>query len=107
MLRVERDGAIAVWTIARPEAKNALNLQTMGDIHRAIGQASRDTTLRAVILTGEGGTFVSGGDLRELRNATSAADAERLADMGREICRGLGALDVPVIAALTGPAIGG
>lgn len=107
MLRIERDGNIAIWTIARPEAKNALDFATLSELLRAIGQAAQDRALRAVVLTGEGSTFVSGGDLRELRVARAQADAERLSDTGRQVCRGLVSLDVPVIAALPGPAIGG
>jgi enoyl-CoA hydratase len=104
---VERQGEIAVWTLARPDAKNALDTSTFLDLQRAIAEASADRTLRAVVLTGEGDTFASGGDLRELRSATTREHAAQLADMGRQVCDGLGALPVPVIAALPGPAIGG
>jgi enoyl-CoA hydratase len=107
MLRVERDGAFAVWTISRPAAKNALNLETIEYLFNAADDAKRDARLRAVILTGEGDAFVSGGDLRELRDKTTAADAEIFADAGGRLCRALEELDVPVIAALPGPAYGG
>ena len=73
----------------------------------AIEAASHDASLRAVVLTGEGNTFVSGGDLRELREARTSVDAERLSDTGRAVCLGLAGLDVPVIAAINGAAIGG
>src|SRR5262245_27386129 len=107
MLKVERDGAVAIWTIVRPEAKNALNWVTLEALQNAIAQASHDATLRAVVLTGEGGTFVSGGDLRELRPAVWHEAAERVTDAGRAICAGLANLHAPVIAALPGAAIGG
>ena len=107
MVRVERDGAFAVWTIARPEAKNALNLQTIDDLFRIAEEARQDATLRAVVLTGEGDAFVSGGDLRELRDRSTAADAEGFADAGGRLCRALEELHVPVIAAISGPAYGG
>ena len=109
MLRVERveNDAIAIWTVARPETKNALSFAVMEALDAAIASVAHDPTLRAIILTGEGKVFVSGGDLRELREKTSAADAERLSDMGRKICDGLAQLDVPIIAAINGPAIGG
>lgn len=106
-LRVERDGAVAVWTIARPEAKNALSYSLMAEIARAIEDAANDSALRAVVLTAEGNIFAAGGDLRELRTATTSTDAERLCDAGRAICQGIADLDVPVIAALPGAAIGG
>ncbi len=107
MLRVEREGAFAVWTIARPEAKNALNFQTLHDLWRAAEEAKLDGQLRAVILTGEGDAFVSGGDLRELRDKNTTRDAELFADAGGKVCRAIEELQVPVIAALPGPAYGG
>jgi enoyl-CoA hydratase len=109
VLRVERleSPGIAIWTLDRPERKNALDHATMDALSRAISDARHDETLRAIILTGAGNVFVSGGDLRELRTATSVHDAERLADSGRRVCDGLAGLDVPVIAAVTGAAVGG
>ena len=107
MLRIERDGNVAIWTISRPESKNALDYATLTELRRAVGHASQDRSLRAVIITGEGNMFVSGADLRELRAARAQSDAERLSDTGRDLCRGLVSHDIPVIAALPGPAIGG
>jgi enoyl-CoA hydratase len=107
LLRIERQGDVAVWTLARPETKNALSFALMKELAIAIERASGDRALRAVVLTGQGDTFASGGDLRELRDATTSADAERLCDAGRAVCQGLADLDVPVIAALPGKAIGG
>ncbi len=107
MLRVERSGAFSIWTISRPEAKNALNLETLELLTRAAEAAKSDATLRAVVLTGAGDTFVSGGDLRELREKTSAHDAEIFADAGARVCAAIDSLHVPVIAALPGAAYGG
>jgi enoyl-CoA hydratase len=110
VLTVERLGdaaEIAVWTLARPEAKNALDSATFAALGRAIAAAGSDPTLRAIVLTGEGDTFAAGGDLRELRTATTSEHAAQLADMGRHVCEAIARLAVPVIAALPGPAIGG
>jgi len=107
MLRVERSGAFEIWTIARPEAKNALNLETLELLFRATERAATDAALRAVVLTGAGDAFASGGDLRELRDKTSAHDAEIFADAGARVCTALESLPVPVIAAIPGPAFGG
>jgi enoyl-CoA hydratase len=107
MLRVERRGSTLVWSIARPQAKNALDRATLQALRAAIHDASQDASVRAVVLTGEGDTFASGGDLRELRHATSEVDAETLAEAGRGVCDGIMQLPVPVIAALPGAAIGG
>jgi enoyl-CoA hydratase len=106
-VRVEREGDIALWTINRPEVRNAFDFLTFEELLAAIKNAARDRHLRAVVLTGEGSAFVSGGDLRELRAATTRADAGRIADQGRRVCDGIAQLRVPVIAALPGPAVGG
>jgi enoyl-CoA hydratase len=98
---------IGVWTLARPEAKNALDSDTFRELGRAIAAAGTDPSLRAVVLTGEGDTFAAGGDLRELRFATTAEEAAQLADAGRHVCDAIARLHVPVIAALPGAAIGG
>jgi enoyl-CoA hydratase len=106
-VRVERRDGVEIWTLDRPQARNALDAATFGDLARAVEHAAADPSLRVVVLTADGETFAAGGDLRELRGATSAADAARLADLGLRVCEGLAALSVPVIAALPGAAIGG
>jgi enoyl-CoA hydratase/carnithine racemase len=101
--RAERDGEVVCFTIDRPEAKNALDLATIVGLTQAI----RTTPMRVAILTGAGDTFVSGGDLRELRGRDSPADAEYLTDIGFELTTAIAEAPFPVIAALNGPAIGG
>jgi enoyl-CoA hydratase len=105
VLRVERKDAIAIWTIDRPESKNALDQATFEALDRAVREA--DASVRVAIVTGAGDMFVSGGDLRELRDKTSRADAEQLTDTGYALCRAIGEAPFPVIAALGGAAIGG
>jgi enoyl-CoA hydratase len=106
-LRLERDGDVAIWTIARPSARNALDRESFAALEGALAAAAVDRDLRAVVLTGEGGTFCSGGDLREFREATTPEQAGQLADVGRRLCEGLARLQVPVLGALSGAAIGG
>lgn len=62
----ELTGAVATITMNRPEALNALSLQLSLDLRAAIERAVEDKA-RAVVLTGEGRAFCSGGDLREMR----------------------------------------
>lgn len=107
MVSVTRDSNVVLWTIDRPNAKNAIDEATFTALLQAAREANADKTIRAAILTGTGDTFVSGGDLRELRDKTSRADAERLSDIGFSYTELIGALPFPVIAALSGPAIGG
>ncbi len=107
MLHIERRGTSALWTIDRPQAKNALDRATMEALLEAAKEARQDAGVRAVVLTGAGGAFVSGGDLRELQGKNSVPDAESFADAGRAVCAALEGLAVPVIAAIAGPAFGG
>jgi enoyl-CoA hydratase len=107
VLHVERQDGVVVWTIDRPKAKNALDYAMLGGLLQAVRDAAADRELRAVVITGAGDTFVSGGDLRELRGQNEEADAARLSDAGHALTQAIGELPVPVIAALPGPAIGG
>ncbi len=107
MLRVERDGDVGIWTIDRPQSRNALGRDVIEGLGRALDAAAVDRTLRAIVLTGAGTAFASGGDLRELREANSDAEARAFAAAGESVCARIAALDVPVIAALPGVAFGG
>jgi enoyl-CoA hydratase len=107
VLRVEREHDLVVWTLDRPQAKNALSGELLQRLGEAIEAAQADASVRAAILTGAGGSFASGGDLRELRHKNSAADAGMLSDVGEHVCRRIGELRFPVIAAIGGVAIGG
>ena len=82
MVRVQRDGAFAVWTIARPEAKNALNLQTLDDLFRIAKEARKDASLRAVVLTGEGDADQISRTLRSTAYAQLTGTLKGLADIG-------------------------
>lgn len=68
----ERDGAIAILSLNRPEKRNALSLRIMHELNDALAEMGADPTVRAVILRGEGPAFSAGHDLREL----SERDAE-------------------------------
>ena len=107
MLHVEREGAVVIWTIDRPEAKNALDHATLHALLDAVQDAGADRTARAAVLTGAGQAFVSGGDLRELRHKNTPQDAERFSELGFELCRKMAELPFPVVGALPGAAIGG
>ena len=107
MLHIERQGAVVIWTIDRPQAKNALDHETLDALVDAVSDAENDASIRAAVLTGAGHTFVSGGDLRELRGKNSPQEAERFSELGFALCRALTELPFPVVCALPGPAIGG
>jgi 2-(1,2-epoxy-1,2-dihydrophenyl)acetyl-CoA isomerase len=72
-IRIERQGAVGVITIARRERFNSLDVETAQDLRRAGLQLARDKAVRAVVLRGEGGVFCSGADLKYIRDGGDAA----------------------------------
>lgn len=81
-LTVERVGATLVLTLNRPEAKNALSLAMLVGLHDGWLEADRDDAVRSVVLTGAGGAFCAGMDLKALAGDGMAGEEyrERLRD---------------------------
>ncbi len=108
MVDLEFDGLVpglAVLTINRPHARNAIALDTMEQLEKALDEAAG---ARALVITGAGDrAFVSGGDLKELSALRSEEDASAMAKRMRSICDQLANFPAPVIAALNGHAFGG
>ncbi|MCA9540945.1 MAG: dTMP kinase [Myxococcales bacterium] len=106
-VRVEREGPVALLIVDRPKARNAIARKTMGELAAAIDQLAGDATLRAVVLGGGGGHFISGGDLRDLMAVRTAVEAAAMAARMQAVLGALEALPVPVIAAIERFAYGG
>lgn len=105
MVELKLDEGLAVITINRPEARNAIAPATMDELEKAIDAAGE---ARALVLTGGGDkAFVSGGDLKELAKLRTEEQAAEMAWRMRGICDRLAAFPGPVIAALNGHALGG
>ncbi|MEX2143299.1 MAG: enoyl-CoA hydratase/isomerase family protein [Anaerolineales bacterium] len=98
---------VGTLTVNRPEVRNALDWDAMRDFAEAIARAIKLPELRALIITGAGPTFVSGGDLRALEPYSKRRDGMRLAVIMGKALQHLRALPCPTIAAINGPAIGG
>lgn len=96
---------VAVLTLDRPKALNALNSDTIEELHLAIAQV-RASGARALILTGAGKAFVAGADISQMAGLTPT-QAEHFARRGQEVFASLEALPIPVIAAVNGFALGG
>ena len=106
-VRLDREGGVGVVTIDRPEVRNALDLETIEILSDAVDGLARDPSLRGVVVTGGGGTFVSGGDLKDFLRLEDSEAGKRMAERMQSVLARLEALEVPVIAAIEGMALGG
>jgi enoyl-CoA hydratase len=101
---VERHDAVALVRLSRPEKRNALATELLGALAGALEELDRDPAARVAVVTGGPEVFASGADVRELRDIAPAAYAasERVACWRR-----LNALELPLVAAVAGVALGG
>ena len=111
LILYQQDGAIVTLTLNRPELRNPISDADMVDaLVAALEKLNGDSGVRAAILTGSGSTFSSGGNLKLLGAAAadrSPVDTRRYYETGiQRIPRAFEALEVPIIAAVNGPAIG-
>jgi len=107
-LRLERTGPVATLTIARPEVRNALDPPTIRELDGVLAALEDDDALGALVLTGAGSeAFVAGGDLKALQKIEGAEAGRRMARAIQRVFARLEALEVPVIAAINGTALGG
>lgn len=105
MVDLDIDDGLAVITIDRPHARNAISLETMDQLDAALDGTEG---ARALVIKGAGDkAFVSGGDLKELAALRTEADASAMAWRMRSVCDRIAAFAGPVLAALNGHALGG
>jgi enoyl-CoA hydratase len=106
-LLLERDGAVAVLTINRPQVLNALNIQTIDELRRAVLALKHDAAVRVVIITGAGDrAFSVGSDLRQRKDMTKEQWLRQRQDFDRTLYT-LRQLRKPIFAAVNGIAYGG
>jgi enoyl-CoA hydratase len=106
-LLVELDNGIAIVTINRPKAMNALNEKTLVELQDAFIGFAEDDTAQVIIMTGNGEkAFVAGADIAAMQSL-SALEARRFAKLGHQVMRHIEACPKPVIAAVNGFALGG
>lgn len=113
-LNVERDGAILLVTLNRPEERNAIGSRADCEELIAVAQqANNDASLRALILTGSGSAFCAGGNIKRMLDKSSFTRGASALDTQDNYRRGIQSMasawwdmEIPTIAAVNGHAIG-
>jgi enoyl-CoA hydratase len=107
LIRVEREDAVAVVTVDRQEAMNALDVATLTELRDRLRELGEDKSIRVVILTGAGEkAFIAGADIKYMSGLDVTA-AKEWGALGHETGRLLETMPKPTIAAVNGFALGG
>lgn len=104
---LEKKDKVAIVTINRPKALNALNSDTLQDLDLVLEDLEKDENVYVVILTGAGEkAFVAGADITEMKDLNTM-EGRAFSILGNKVFRRLENLEKPVIAAIPGFALGG
>ena len=108
-IRLERSGAVALLTLARPERLNAIDKRMLGELQHALDAVERDDEVRALVVKGAGGNFSSGFDLKEqMEVRPTGFDAWReILDRDFSAVTRFWHLNKPTIAAVQGYCLAG
>jgi len=105
-IRTATLNGVATIEIARPEKKNALTVAMYQAMSDALHAAREDTAVRAVLITGQPGIFTSGNDIEDFMKRAPGQGSEAMDSPVFRFMRALLECDKPVVAAVTGAAIG-
>ena len=104
---VEQDGGVAVVTVNRPDAMNAVDVEHAEKLHGVLDDLARDADVRVVVLTGAGDrAFIAGADIKYMQGLT-VHEGLRWAELGQACAQLLETMPKPTIAAVNGYALGG
>jgi enoyl-CoA hydratase len=107
ILRIEKKDGIAIITLNRPDALNALSTHLVAELCDAFEELPRDDSVEVAILTGSGRAFSAGVDLKELSGSADAPRAPTSIGDSARMIRAVAAFDRPLIGAINGFAITG
>lgn len=103
---VDIDGSIAILTMNRPKALNALNAETMNEIISLMECINDDDSIGGAIITANGKGFIAGADIAEFV-PLDAIGGRKCSQLGQKCCSSIEKMEKPVIAAVNGYALGG
>ena len=102
----EKVGDVAIIKLNRPKSLNAINMQLTRDMHQALAEAALDTSVKGVIIKGEGRAFSAGDDLSENPMGIPTMDVLNYVEVLQDTTRLMLNMGKPVIAAVHGYALG-
>lgn len=106
-IKFEKENSIATIVISKPKALNALSEAVLIELDSCLDKVIEDKDLRCLIITGDGEkAFVAGADISEL-STLDEAGAQKFSELGQNVFCKLERLNIPVIAAVNGFALGG
>jgi 2-(1,2-epoxy-1,2-dihydrophenyl)acetyl-CoA isomerase len=104
---LEKKEGIAVITLNLPEVLNALEVRLERELLKALKDCGQDEEVRAVVLTGAGRAFSSGGDIKKMEKGLQIFEAKSWVEDGGNLADAIATMPKPIIAAVNGPAVGG
>jgi enoyl-CoA hydratase len=103
----ERDGALAILTLNRPDKLNALNAELLGELEASLAELTRDPSVSCAILTGAGDkAFAAGADIAAMLDL-GTEQARAFAELGHRVGSRMERAPFPIIGAVNGFALGG
>ncbi|MCV7412342.1 enoyl-CoA hydratase [Mycobacterium florentinum] len=102
---VENRGAVRIVTLNRPDKRNAIDIAVRLELASAIENAGQDASVRAIVLTGAGSAFCSGGDITSMERMSPERAMERT-QLAQRVIRAIWNAGKPVVAAVEGSAFG-
>jgi enoyl-CoA hydratase len=103
----EREGAVCVLTLNRPDKLNALSVELLGELDATLAELATDATISCAILTGAGDkAFAAGADIAAMLEM-STEQARAFSELGHRVCSRIERAPFPVIGAINGFALGG
>jgi len=105
-IKVEKEGKVAIFTLNRPDALNAISLELHEELENIFGDVARDEEVNAVVLTGAGRAFSAGGDVKGMGTPPEERIRRSPIRYARRLIHNLLDVEQPIIAALNGHAMG-